>query len=155
MGNTAPLGSSRNICSNGLIAINNTRRIISQHRSTCISVHNYKDWNTTVIYSHKVRFPSLHDMKNVANTGLPINKIAFFSSPFIVKYQSFCGFYYTEFSFCFWQMAHIQFEAQLHIIPIIYTLEFQNIYLKKDSNKWQKTPGEVRPVRESPTDYGF
>lgn len=70
-------------------------------------------------------------MKNVPDTGLPINKIAFFSSPFNVKYQSFCGFYYTEFSFCFWQMAHIQSGVQLYIIPIIYTSEFQNIYFKK------------------------
>lgn len=68
---------------------------------TALSVHNYKDRNMAAIYSHKVRFPSLCDMKNVPDTALPINKIAFFTSPLNVEYQSLGGFYYPEFSFCF------------------------------------------------------
>jgi len=99
MGNSTPRGSTKHCM--WMDALSVIPGKLSLRRITCLSLHNYKDRNMAVIYSHKLRFPSLRDMTNVPDTGLPINKIAFFSSPFNVKYQSLCGFYYTEFSFCF------------------------------------------------------
>jgi hypothetical protein len=94
-----------------------------------MSFYNYRNWNITIIYNHKVRFPSLCDMKNVLSQDFPTNKIAFFNSHFNARYQSWGRFYYSEFSFVFWQIACIQLEVQLYIIPIIYTSEFVDPFL--------------------------
>lgn len=114
----------------------------SEGNSSCFitnacPLYNYRNWNVTVMYNHKARFPSLCDMKNIWRQHFPINKIAFFNSHFNARYQSCDRFYYSKFSFDFWQTACIQFEIHLYISPILWTSEFADLFLfSKEYYKW-------------------
>lgn len=80
----------------------------------------------------QVRFPSLCDMKNVPSQDFSINKIAFFNSYFNARYQSCGRFYYSEFSFVFWQIAGFSLKYNC-ISSVLYThLNLWNLlYFKK------------------------
>lgn len=67
----------------------------------CVSFYNDRSWNITVIYNHKVRFPSLCDMKNVPSQDFTRKQNCFLQLTLNARYQSCDGFYYSEFSFVF------------------------------------------------------